>query len=371
MKMKLKIVVTIVLINAALLGAAEPPHGQNAMLLLGPDATAEQRAAAERLKADLAAKGVQVVEIPAEEAEAFGQAGILSEGGLVVETQGDGAALKISDGASGKSVKKFVAAQPVPEKTAPAPEAPVKKEKPLKPAAASGTRGADKKNHIGLSLGHSGLFSRNEDSFDALTAGYPGGSVAYDPNRGRFRLFYERALSKKYSIGIAAGKEMGGSVEYEKNGSTLSLEPEMNTATLYVIRRITRGFGLFAGAGADMYSYTISDPVVFSGNNAVHSTFQGEASGAHAEAGILLAAGNFSLRLGLKQILFGDPGDITSNFTGGGSYTPGKYRLIVRNGQTLDFKAAGQPLASNEKPFKPDLGGKAVTISLNYAFANW
>lgn len=369
--MKLKILATIVLVNAALLGAVEPPRGQNAVLVLGADATAAQRAAAEKLKDDLAAKGVEVLEIPADEAEAFQQAGILSEGGLVVEAQGAGAGLKISDGASGKAMNKFVIVPPVAEKIAPAPVVPLKKEKPDRPAAASGTRGAYKKNHIGLTLGHSSLFARNEDSFDALPAGYPGGSVAYDPNRGRFRLFYERALSEKYSIGIAAGKEMGGSVEYEKNGSTLSLEPEMNTATLYVIRRFTRGFGLFAGAGADMYSYTISDPVVFSGNNAVHSTFQGEASGAHAEAGILLSAGNFSLRLGLKQILFGDPGDITSNFTGGGSYTPGKYRLIVKNAQTLDFKAAGQPLASNEKPFKPDLGGKAVTVSLTYAFANW
>lgn len=369
--MKLKIVVSIIVASAALLGAAEPPHGRSAVLLLGPGATAEQRAAAEKLKADLAAEGVQAVEIPAEEAEAFGQAGILSEGGLVVEAQGAGTGLKISYGVSGKAVKKYGIPPPVAEKISPVPVVPVKKEKPVKPPAASGTRGADKKNHVGLTLGHSSLFARNEDSFDALPAGYPGGSVAYDPNRGRFRLFYERVLSEKYSIGIAAGKEMGGSVEYEKNGSTLSLEPEMNTATLYVIRRFTRGFGLFAGAGADTYSYTISDPVVFSGNNAVHSTFQGEASGAHAEAGILLAAGNFSLRLGLKQILFGDPGDITSNFTGGGSYTPGKYRLIVKNGQTLDFKAAGQPLASNEKPFKPDLGGKAVTVSLTYAFANW
>lgn len=369
--MKLKIVVTIMVVNAALLGAVEPPHGRNAVLLLGPGATTEQRAAAEKLKTDLAAEGVQAVEIPAEEAESFQQAGILSEGGLVVETQGDGASLKISDGASGKAVKKSGSPPPVAEKIAPVPVTPVKKEKPVKPVAVSGKRGADKKNHIGLTLGHSNLFSRNEDSFDALSAGYPGGAVAYDPNRGRFRIFYERTLSKKYSIGIAAGKEVGGAVEYERGGSALSLEPEMNTATLYIIRRFTRGFGLFAGAGADIYSYTISDPVMFSGNSAVHSTFQGEASGAHAEAGILLAAGNFSLRLGLKQILFGDPGDITSNFNGGGSYTPGKYRLIVKNGQTLDFKAAGQPLASNEKPFKPDLGGKAVTISLTYAFANW
>ena len=84
-----------------------------------------------------------------------------------------------------------------------------------------------------------------------------------------------------------------------------------------------------------------------------------------------LAAGNFSLRLGLKQTFFGDSGDITSNFTGGGSYSPGEYKLIVKNGQTLDFKAVGQPLASNEKLFKPDLGGKAFTISIAYAFANW
>jgi len=369
--MRLKITMIIVLANAALLGAAEPPHVRSAVLLLGPGATAEQRVAAEKFKADLAAEGVQAVEIPAEEAEAFEQAGILSEGGLVVEAQGDGAGLKISDGVSGKAMKKFVIAPPVAEKIVPVPVTPVKKEKPVRPAAASGTRGADKKNHIGLTLGYSSLFSRNEDSFDALPAGYPGGSVGYDPNRGRFRLFYERALSEKYSIGLAAGKEMGGSVEYEKNASTLSLEQEMRTATLYVIRRFTRGFGLFAGAGADMYSYTISDPVVFSGNTAQHSTFQGEASGAHAEAGILLAAGNFSLRLGFKQLLFGDPGDITSNFTGGGSYSPGKYRLIVKNGQTLDFKAVGQPLASNEKPFKPDLGGKAATVSLTWAFANW
>ncbi|MBI5744041.1 MAG: hypothetical protein HY952_05790 [Elusimicrobia bacterium] len=369
--MKFRISAAIVFVFTALAGAAEPPHGCSAVLLLGPDATAAQRAAAQMLKADLAAEGVRAMEIPAEEADAFGQAGILSEGGLVVEAQGGDAGLKISDGASGKAVKNYGVRPPAAEKISPAPVAPVKKKKTLKPAAVLGERGSDKKNHIGLTLGYSSLFARNKDSFDALPAGYPGGSVAYDPNRGRFRLFYERVLSEKYSKGIAAGKELGGSVEYEKGDSPLSLEPERNTATLYVIRRITRGFGLFAGAGADMYSYTISDPVVFSGNNAVHSTFQGEASGAHAEAGILLGAGNFSLRLGLKQILFGDPGDITSNFTGGGPYAPGKYRLILKNGQTLDFKAAGQPLASNEKPFKPDLGGKAVTISLAYAFSNW
>lgn len=65
------------------------------------------------------------------------------------------------------------------------------------------------------------------------------------------------------------------------------------------------------------------------------------------------------------------PGTSGSDFSGGGGFTPGKYRLIVRNGQNLDFKVVGQALAANEKPFKTDFGGKAVTVTLTYSFANW
>ncbi len=249
---------------------------------------------------------------------------------------------------------------------------PMKTEKPASKASPVKESHPYKKNHIGLSIGSANLFNKNEDTLNMLADTNAGGRATSDANRGRFQLSYERTLSDKYSLGIMAGKEIGGSAIYETNSGDIYAEPEAKTATFYITRKFGRNFGLYAGGGPDLYSFIVADPVGFNGLYSVgHSTFKGESTGAHAEAGLMLAIKNFSLRLGVKQIFFGDPGDITSDFSGGGGYVPGKYKLIVRNEQILDFKAVGQTLAANEKLFKADFGGKAVTITLTYAFANW
>lgn len=367
------------LLFAAHLGAADVQPQKSGVLLLITDAqTAEGRAAIEKLKTDMAAQGVNVTEMSEDETSNLSQAGALNGGGpvIAVETHGGKPEFKVYDGASGADISKDFKASPPSAKEMPQPAVilksePVKTGKPASKASPVKESHPYKKNHIGLSIGLANLFDKNEDSLNMLADTNAGGRATSDANRGRFLLSYERTLSDKYSLGIMAGGEIGGSAKYERSGGNIHIEPEAKTATLYITRKFGRNFGFYAGGGADMYSFTVIDPVGFSGLYVSHSAFKGESTGVRAEAGFLLVIKNISLRLGVKQIFFGDPGDITSDFSGGGGYAPGKYKLIVRNGQTLDFKAVGQTLAANEKLFKTDFGGKAVTITLTYAFANW
>lgn len=353
--MRIRIAISILVLGLAAGAAVAAP--QDAVLVL--DGGAQGAEAAARFRSGLAVDAA-ATEVPVEELEDLRQAGILTEGGRVAVSGESG--LKVYDGATGKpapapNVKKSAAplpAEPKPEKkAAPAHE---------KKASYSKT----KKNRVGALLEYSALFARREDSFDALASA--GGSVNEEPGRGGPGFFYERDLSDNYAVGIAVFAPQESGLELERINASLELEYEARAATIYVSRRITKGLRLFAGAGLDSYEYWLSDPVAFAGTMAMHSTFGGEADGYHAEAGVTLSAGGFSLRLGMRQYFFGDPGDICSDFMGGGPYTPGRYRLIVRNGQTLDFKAVGQPLAANEKLFKPDLGGPAFLASLSWAF---
>jgi hypothetical protein len=88
-KLKMKAVLKIIsfLLFTAHLNAAEVVSDKTAVLVLSPDTeTAEGRAAIEKLKSDLAAHGVSVTEIPADEAQDIGQAGLLADGGPVITT---------------------------------------------------------------------------------------------------------------------------------------------------------------------------------------------------------------------------------------------------------------------------------------------
>lgn len=343
----------------ALMCAAGTACAGNAVLLLGADATAEQRAAAEKIKAELAAKGTPVMEVPADEAGELRQAGILGNGGPVIAA--DGAGVKVCDGLSGKDISKtfnISAPAAAPKKDLPPP--PEKKTGPaVKKPEPRGEPGAVR-NRIGLQMGVSNL-RKNEDDLEVLAANNAGASSRYTAATGRFRLFYERVLSEKYTLGLAAGTSKGGQAVYDQGSKTLNMDVAPKTVTLYLRRDFGRHLGVYAGGGADFMTVSVQDPSDLAGVGAQHGPFEGDVTVPHAEAGVVLSAGSFSLRLSL------------ANTFGGGvsSLKAGAYLLTVKDRKTLSYKKEGQPLAAGERSFKADFGGFASAVTLNFAFASW
>jgi len=305
--------------------------------------------------------------IPAEEADVR-QAGLLNNGGpVVVADPGAKGGYRVYDGASGADItRKFNAvlsgkgsANPV---AAPEPE-PVKSRK-IESRPQPKVKSSFKHNHIGLSAGMSNN-RKNEDSFEVLAANNSGAQVTPTRTTGRFRLFYEHYFSRKCGIGLAAGTGLGGQTMYAVGNRTLNIESNPKTATLYFLRRFGRHFSAYLGGGADIYSFELEDPSNLAGVPAGPGNYEGNITAPHGEAGLVLSAGNFSLRFSLKQTLGEGTNELTRNSNGT------DYRLIVRNNNTLSYKASGQALASNEKYFKTDLGGFASAVTLNYSFGNW
>lgn len=338
--------------------------GQNTVVLSPSSA---QSADSDKVSAYISSKGNTATVIPAEEAD-MNQVGLLNNGGpvIVVDPAVKGA-YKVYDGATGTDItKKFnyglvskeeQSGTPKPEPEFPKAVKPVAKPQPKVPAAF-------KKNHIGLSAGMSNL-KKNEDSLEVLAANNSGAQVTQTKTTGRFRLFYEHYFGDKYGIGLAAGTGVGGQTIYDVENRTLNIETSPRTATLYFLRRFGRHFSAYLGGGADMYSFEVEDPSNLAGVPAGPGNFEGSMVAPHGEAGLVISAGSFSLRLSLKQTLGEGTDDITRNSSGT------DYRLIVRNNSTLSCKASSQALASNEKYFRTDLGGFASAITLNYSFANW
>jgi len=305
--------------------------------------------------------------IPTEEADIH-QAGLLNNGGpVVVADPGANGGYKVYDGTTGADItKKFNSGlgdkeepltTPEPEPEQPSAVKPVEKPQPKEP-------GTFKKNHIGLSAGMSNL-KKNEDSLEVLAANNSGAQITQTKTTGRFRLFYEHYFTEKYGVGLAAGIGVGGQTMYDIGNNTLNIEGNPKTATLYFLRRFGRHFSAYLGGGADMYDFTLADPSNLAGVPSGGGVFEGNMVAPHGEAGLVLSAGNFSLRLSLKQTLGEGTNEVTRNSNGT------DYRLIVRNNNTLSYKASGQALASNEKYFRTDLGGFASAITINYSFANW
>lgn len=152
---------------AALTGhvyAAEVLAQKNAVLVLSPDMeTAESHVAVEKLKADLAAQGMSITEIPADEAQDIGQAGLIADGGPVIAAENREGKLefKVYDGSSGADITtKFNVVAVNNEKRQPvaalSPE-PAKKEKTTPKPSSVNKRTALKKNHFGLSIGYVNL----------------------------------------------------------------------------------------------------------------------------------------------------------------------------------------------------------------------
>jgi len=373
--MKLFISIILFLSLAAHLGAAEVPAQNSAVLVLSPDKqTAEARAAVDKLKSDMEAKGISVTEIPADEAQDISQAGLIG-GGPVITTKSQAGKIEyeVHDGVSGADITKTFKAGLEPEvKAAPKPEpahvvkmkpAPVEPPKPVEKADAR-EKSAFPRNHIGLSLGMSSL-TKNEDSLEMLQQFNAGSQITYTKESGRFQLFYERGLSEKYTLGFAAELSKGSGNTYDKNGRTLNITPSPKVANIYVMRNFGRHFGLYLGGGADLISFTIDDQSDMAGIGFGHEPFKGEVTAAHAEAGMAFSAGDFSLRFSLRKILAAETSDITTTVNGS------KCRLTVKNGSTLSYKIEGQSLAANEQYYKADFGGTAAAVSLTYSFANW
>ena len=324
----------------------------------------------------MAARGIPVTEIPADEVQDARQAALAGGTSAVVEVkeQNGKPELRAYDAVSGKDITKSLKApKPVPlpppaQAAAPAPAsqlpAAASAAKPPVTAARPQERGTFKRNYMGLSLGVGNL-KKNEDSLDTLAANNSGAAVRQSKATGRFRLFYEHYFSESYGIGAMAGASKGGQTVYDVSGRTLNIDDDPKTATLYLIRRFGRHFGLYLGGGADFYSITAADPSNLAGFPATSGNFQGNLTAPHGEAGLMLTAGGFSLRLILKQAFGSGTNELTRSYNGA------KYRLIVRDAKTLSYKPTGQPLASNEKFFQLDPGSLISAVTINYAFAAW
>ncbi|MDA8242764.1 MAG: hypothetical protein M0025_01415 [Elusimicrobia bacterium] len=346
--------------------------GQDAVLLTSPSST--ENTALSAVKSKLAERGGSVLEIPTDEAD-IAQAGIIGNGGpVVVADPASPAGYKAYDGNTGADVTAKVqaglplaqpAAAPLP---APAPEpkrAEPRPEPAKKPAPApeSGDAPRFERNHIGLAAGLSNL-RKNEDSLNVLAANM-GAEARYDKTVGRFRLIYEHYFTERYGVGIAAGTQRGGRSTLDVSGRTLNVTETSGSVTLYVLRRFGNHFGLYLGGGEDVYSLTLEDPSNLAGLPSANVNFTADAKLPHAEAGMVLSAGSFSLRFTLKQT-FGQAADSLTATSGGT-----KYRLITVGNSALGYKTAGQPLAANEKYFSVDPGGFASAVTLSWMFGNW
>ena len=337
--------------------------GQSAVVFVPSSA---QGAALDKVVLDVSSKGNTVTVIPVEEAD-IRQAGLLNSGGSVIVADPSlKGGYKVYDGASGADItKKFnsglvdkeepaVAAEPVPEQP-----------KIIKPAAKlqPKERTIFKKNHIGLSAGMTNL-KKNEDSLNMLATN-PNAEASYTKTTGRFRLFFEHYFSERYGLGLAVGAQKGAQSQLDLSNRTLEIEGDPKSATLYVIRRFGRHFGVYLGGGVDLTAITLDDPSNLAGVPSGAGAFEGQITAPHAEAGLIFSAGNFSLRLSLKEIM----GEGTDELTRGANGP--KYLLITRNNNSISYKYSGQALAPNEEYFKVDMGGFASAVTLNYAFGNW
>ena len=336
--------------------------GQPSILLLSTGGDA----GADKIKSEISQTGNSVLEVPAEEAD-VSQAGILSNGGAVIVPDAEGG-YKVYDGGTGGDItKKFNAGlsskDAPPPAAEPKPEPEPRKIEKAAPQPRPKEASAFKKNHIGLTAGVFN-FKKNEDSLDLLATN-PVTEASHTKAVGRLRVFFEHYFSRKYGIGLAVGMDKGGKATYDNSGRTLNVSGSPKSATLYVMRRFGRHFGLYLGGGADMVSISVEDPSNLAGLPSGPATFKGNAAIPHGEAGLVLSAGNFSLRFILKQLL-GDGADNITTSAGGS-----EYRLTTLNGNSVSYKASGQALSSNEKYFKVDMGGFASGVTLNYAFASW
>lgn len=333
--------------------------GQDAVFLAP---SSEQRAELDKLTSEITSTAV----IPAEEAD-IRQAGLLNNGGPVVVADPDAkGGYKVYDGASGTDItSKFKAGLEVKEEprpvAAPIPE-PAQAHK-AEPEPQPRAKAAFKRNHIGLSAGMTSL-EKNEDSADMLGAN-PGAQASYTKTTGRFRLFYEHYFSEKYGLGLAVGTQVGGQSVLDISNRTLTIEGDALGGTLYVLRRFGRHFGVYLGGGAELLTITVEDPSNLAGAPSGPGSFDGDLVMPHAEAGLVLSAGNFSLRFSVRET-FGEGTDEITRPAGAE-----RYWLITRGNNSVSYKRFRGPLAANEDYFKVDLGGFASAVTLNYAFGNW
>jgi hypothetical protein len=338
------------------------PGGQNTVVL---SQSAQLDASLEKLAPEIHSDGGYVVSIPAEEAD-IAQAGLLSSGGpVVVVDPGERGGYKVYDGATGADItSKFKAGIAVKEEprpvAAPIPELAKSRKTPAPQPKAKPTF---ERNHIGLAAGMTNL-EKNEDSLDMLATN-PNAEANYTKTTGRFRLFFEHYFSEKYGLGLAVGAQKGAQSMLDLPNRTLEIEGDPKSATLYVIRRFGRHFGVYLGGGVDLTAITLDDPSNLAGVPSGAGAFEGQITAPHAEAGLIFSAGNFSLRFSLKETM----GEGTDELTRGANGP--KYLLITRNNNSVSYKYSGQTLAANEEYFKVDMGGFASAVTLNYAFGNW
>jgi hypothetical protein len=366
--------------------------GQEAVLLISPGTPgADYLSVADKFRSEMSARGIAVTEVSVGEAQDIHQAALAGGSPTIVKIDSVNAKpeLHAYDAASGKDISKTFFSAPVTSKPQPVVEtksspAPVPVAqvsiKPIvgtpnpapepKPAVVSPvTPGpsvsvSSERSRLGIGLGMGNL-KKNKDSLDTLVQNNSGADYHYDKAVGRFRLFYEHDFSGKYGIGFAAECQKSGATVYEASGKTLNLSASPVGASFYVTRRFGRHFGLYLGGGLDYMNARIEDPSNLAGISGDHLPFKAKIVAPNGEAGIMLGAGDLSLRFSVRKIFGGSSNDLST------SGQSAQYRLIVRDGKTLSYKLKGQALASNEKYFKLDFGGMMSAVTLNYAFAGW
>jgi hypothetical protein len=232
--------------------------GQNSIALMPSSALG---AALDKVVADASSKGNAVTVISAEEAD-IRQVGLLNNGGpVIVADPSAKCGYKVYNGASGADItKKFSSALADKEKSAVAAEPAPEQPKITIPAVKiqPKERTTFKKNHLGLSAGMTNL-EKNEDSLNMLATN-PNAEASYTKTTGRFRIFFEHYFSEKYGLGLAVGAQKGGQSQLDLSNRTLEIEGDPKSATLYVIRRFGRHFGVYLGGGVDLTAITLDDP---------------------------------------------------------------------------------------------------------------
>lgn len=244
------------------------------------------------------------------------------------------------------------------------------KEKPAKKALKEKKKktrkSGEKKNSLGFLVGPA-LYNSEFKDFKTLKDNNAGAKYYANTLNINAELFYERKISENYSFILSFGQKKMNDEEYIQPGKGINLKAKSKYMDFSLLRKISKKFSIYAGAGADEMEFTLTDPAPLAGISVDHDEFGGTKLTCHFQAGITYSPRHFTLKLGARQIVSPD-----AKFSGnisGGDYPPGKYDVIMRNNSAIDFKRSDSVLAANERYIKPTLGGMETFVMIGYKFS--